>query len=204
VTKAFRTVAQIHVDIVKGPKNSRFMYAATQIAASPLAVYRALSAYDSLQTFIPGLAENKCIERRENGARLLQVGTQDLGFGIVFTARCVLDVYEWPGGIPSEYLAEQEEQFPVPRSGEDSMLEVSDISFELIDGDLQVFKGLWRMMAEPTGGTQLSYSLLIRPPSWVPVALLERRIGDEVKSNLIAVASYVEKNQDALLSVPEV
>ncbi len=38
------------------------------------AVYAALTSYESLGTFIPGLAENRCLERHEDGCTLLQVG----------------------------------------------------------------------------------------------------------------------------------
>ena len=38
------------------------------------AVYAALTSYESLGTFIPGLAENRCLERHEDGCTLLQAG----------------------------------------------------------------------------------------------------------------------------------
>lgn len=37
-------------------------------------MYAALTSYESLGTFIPGLAENRCLERHEDGCTLLQVG----------------------------------------------------------------------------------------------------------------------------------
>lgn len=37
------------------------------------AVYAALTSYEALGTFIPGLAENRCLERHEDGCTLLQV-----------------------------------------------------------------------------------------------------------------------------------
>ena len=39
-----------------------------------------------------GLAENRCLERRSKGAKLLQVGEQEIAFGAKFRARVVLDI----------------------------------------------------------------------------------------------------------------
>lgn len=38
------------------------------------AVYAALTSYESLGTFIPGLAENRCLARHQDGCTLLQAG----------------------------------------------------------------------------------------------------------------------------------
>ncbi len=39
-----------------------------------------------------GLAENRCLARRPNGAQLVQVGEQEIALGAKFRARIVLDV----------------------------------------------------------------------------------------------------------------
>ncbi len=39
-----------------------------------------------------GLAENRCLERRQQGAKLLQVGEQEIAFGAKFRARVVLNI----------------------------------------------------------------------------------------------------------------
>ena len=39
-----------------------------------------------------GLAENRCLVRRPNGAQLVQVGEQEIALGAKFRARIVLDV----------------------------------------------------------------------------------------------------------------
>ena len=41
---------------------------------------------------LPGLAENKCLSRHAHGARLLQVGEQDVALGAKFRAKVVLDI----------------------------------------------------------------------------------------------------------------
>ena len=45
-------------------------------------MYAALTSYESLGTFIPGLAENRCLERHEDGCTLLQVGGCGPGLGL--------------------------------------------------------------------------------------------------------------------------
>lgn len=41
---------------------------------------------------LAGLAENKCLVRRPNGAQLMQVGEQEIALGAKFRARIVLEV----------------------------------------------------------------------------------------------------------------
>jgi hypothetical protein len=59
----------------------------------------------------------------------------------------------------------------------------------------QAFKGLWRMQ-QPNGrsdSTQLTYTLYVQPQKWLPVALIQNRIENEVKNNLSAVKKHAEK-----------
>ena len=39
-----------------------------------------------------GLAENKCLRRHPNGARLLQIGEQQIALGAKFRAKVILDI----------------------------------------------------------------------------------------------------------------
>ena len=39
-----------------------------------------------------GLAENRCLQRRQRGAKLLQIGEQEIALGAKFRARVVLDI----------------------------------------------------------------------------------------------------------------
>jgi hypothetical protein len=41
---------------------------------------------------IAGLAENRCLKRRDRGAQLLQIGEQEIALGAKFRARVVLDI----------------------------------------------------------------------------------------------------------------
>lgn len=205
----------VEVVIEKGARNSRCVYAGIDVAAPKTVVWDALSAYDELHTFIPGLKINQCLERKQDGAVLLQEGIQEIGFGLSFSARCILRVQEWPNGIsrdlctapPREYDDDLERdfsetlcKFPMPRSEQLSgSTPFADISFHLVEGDFLEFRGLWRMHSQrlvdemQQDSTRLSYSLFVRPKPWLPVGLLEGRIEREVRGNLSAVAKYAEQ-----------
>ena len=55
-----------------------------------------------------GLAENRCLSRYATGARLLQVGEQDLTLGIKFRARVVLDIAEHAEGLRPELIDDRQ------------------------------------------------------------------------------------------------
>lgn len=40
----------------------------------------------------PGLTENRCLERRPQGAKLYQVGQQEIALGAKFRATVILDI----------------------------------------------------------------------------------------------------------------
>ncbi|KAG2454507.1 hypothetical protein HYH02_000354 [Chlamydomonas schloesseri] len=88
-------------------------------------------------------------------------------------------------------LASVEALFPYPLT---SALGVSssDITFELVEGDFQAFRGIWRMQQTGDCSTLLSYALFVKPQAWLPVALIQGRIENEVVRNLEAVAKYAE------------
>lgn len=159
---------------------------------------------------------NECIRRFEGGgARLLQVGAQDIAFGIKFSARCVLDVLEFPEGLPQdccislssyEYTRSTSDSgesdgdclFPLPRVSL-SGLPYKDLTFKLVEGDFLVFRGMWRMQEVGPNKTRLSYALFVRPHPWLPVGLIQSRVQKEVAANLRAVGTYVESRQSQLL-----
>lgn len=88
----------VRIDLV-GP-NSRAIFAGLPVAAPVEGLWRALTDYERLGDFIPGLVENRCLRRDPGGARLLQVGQQEVALGVKFSARCLLEVMEYPGGVP--------------------------------------------------------------------------------------------------------
>jgi hypothetical protein len=54
-----------------------------------------------------GLAENRCLQRTDGGARLLQIGEQDVAMGIKFRARVVLDIGEHIHGVRPQLLSDE-------------------------------------------------------------------------------------------------
>ena len=90
----------IAVDIEAAPSNGRRLYATTDIAAPAFVVWAALTDYDRLGEFVPGLAENRCLARTAGGCTLLQVGQQSLALGLSFKARVVLDIQEHTAACP--------------------------------------------------------------------------------------------------------
>ena len=54
-----------------------------------------------------GLAENRCLQRSDGGARLLQIGEQDVAMGIKFRARVVLDIGEHMHGVRPQLLSDE-------------------------------------------------------------------------------------------------
>lgn len=64
---------QVSVSIVKTSYSSRKLEACVSIQAPVDVVWDALTDYDNLGTFIPSLVENRCLERRSDGAVLYQV-----------------------------------------------------------------------------------------------------------------------------------
>lgn len=189
----------IIVEVESGSSNSRRLFASVDIAAPWTAVWSALTDYDGLHTFIPGLAQNECLSRHAAGCRLLQVGEQSLALGMKFRARVVLDICEHPCGVPLQLLDDEgvdEGCYPLPRSPIMSSIP-RDISFSLHEGDFQAFRGVWRIQDTtpspshaPT--SRLSYALFVRPQRWMPIALIQSRIQGEVRSNLTAVQQYAQ------------
>ncbi|RMZ54508.1 hypothetical protein APUTEX25_002084 [Auxenochlorella protothecoides] len=149
------------LEIEPGSNNSRCIYASTDVPAPKETLWRLLTDYQHLNDFIPGLAVNQELESFPDGCKLLQVGQQELALGFKFTARCM--------GTAAPH---------------------ADIVFESVQGDFQVFKGLWRMQARDTSRAHLSYSLFVRPQRWLPVQLVQPRIEQEIRANLLAVCRH--------------
>ncbi|KAL6768845.1 PCD1 [Auxenochlorella protothecoides x Auxenochlorella symbiontica] len=195
------------LEIEPGTNNSRCIYASTDVPAPKETLWRLLTDYQHLNDFIPGLAVNQELETFPDGCKLLQVGQQELALGFKFTARCVLDIREHPDGIPGRLLRPNGgsgagngdrgrsapldgSSFPAPRSQMGVDAPHADIVFESVQGDFQVFKGLWRMQARDTSRAHLSYSLFVRPQRWLPVQLVQPRIEQEIRANLLAVCRH--------------
>eukprot|EP01018_Ginkgo_biloba_P008495 Gb_11320 [translate_table: standard] len=73
VEQELENVDNVILRIEKLGKNSRRISATIEVDAPLDAVWNVLTDYERLADFIPGLAVSQLLERRENGARLLQV-----------------------------------------------------------------------------------------------------------------------------------
>lgn len=199
---------EVSVMIEKPSFSSRRLIAGTSILAPPECVWEALTDYDGLGNFIPSLVENRCLERREGSATLYQVGAQDVALGIKFSAACTLEIREHPSpGLPSSMCmadgsavssideGDAAALFPWPTQSLPMKPVFGDITFNLVEGDFDAFKGVWRIQPGLLGpdSSWLVYTLFVRPQPWLPVGLIQNRISREVVSNLRAVQGYTEQ-----------
>ncbi|PON43254.1 Coenzyme Q-binding protein COQ10, START domain containing protein [Parasponia andersonii] len=121
------------------------------------------------------------------------VGQQNLGFGLKFNARGILDCYE--------------KQLQILPSGQRRR----DIEFNMVQGDFQIFQGNWSILQLDRGGdgdgdgdddslidhqemhTTLSYFVHVKPKLWLPVQLVEDRLCSEIKLNLSCIRQEAQK-----------
>lgn len=74
-------------------------------------------------------------------------------------------------------------------------------SVENDDGEFRMYQGVWRMQplpgCSPEGGSamRLSYAVEISPRPYLPVALVEGRISQDLANNLRSIRDYVTKDE---------
>ncbi|KAG6786970.1 hypothetical protein NC652_006971 [Populus alba x Populus x berolinensis] len=174
----------VFIEIKKLQKNSRRIRSKISINASIDTVWKILTDYEKLADFIPSLAVSKLIDKKDNFARLYQIGQQNLAFGLKFNAKAILDCYE--------------RDLQTFTSGKKR-----DIEFKMMEGDFQCFEGKWSIeqftkpKTEDSLGqeyeTTLSYLVDVKPKTWLPVHLIEGRICKEIKSNLTCIREEAKK-----------
>lgn len=129
-------------------------------------IWQVLTDYESLADFIPNLSKSQRLEHPTGGIRLEQVGTQRL-LRLNFSARVVIDL---------------EEKFP------------HEINFNLVEGDLKSFSGAWRLQPDPQSKqtvTNLFYTVCVLPKRTMPVSIIERRLTNDLRLNLVAIRQRV-------------
>lgn len=186
----------VFIEIKKTGKNTRRILSRIGIDATLDTIWSILTDYERLSDFIPGLAVSELMEKRENFARLYQIGQQNLAFGLKFNAKGVVDCYE-----------KDLECLP---SGQKR-----DIEFKMIEGDFQVFEGKWSIEqlnigayedSSPTNGqefqTTLSYMVDVKPKLWLPVRLVEGRLCSEITMNLLCIREQALKVNSNSLTAP--
>ncbi|KAA8542975.1 hypothetical protein F0562_021530 [Nyssa sinensis] len=177
----------IEIKIENIGKNSRRIRSKIVVEASLELVWSILTDYERLTDFIPGLAVSQLLEKRENFARLLQIGQQSLAFGLKFKAKGIVDCYE-----------KDLERLPFGQR--------RDIEFKMIEGDFKLFEGKWSIeqcnigrctnndsLAGQQFYTSLSYVVDVEPKLWLPVRVVEGRLCKEIKMNLSCIREEAEK-----------
>ncbi|KAI3679129.1 hypothetical protein L6452_38438 [Arctium lappa] len=177
----------IEVEIEKISKNRRRIRSKIAVEASLPTLWGILTDYDRLADFIPGLAVSQVLDKRKNFARLLQIGQQNLAFGLKFNAKGIVDCYE-----------KEFESLPYGQR--------RDIEFKMIEGDFELFEGKWSIeqSTEQSVGqryhTTLSYTVDVEPKMWLPVQLVEGRLCKEIKMNLFCLGEAAQKASDNIPS----
>ncbi|XP_055817991.1 uncharacterized protein LOC129887062 isoform X2 [Solanum dulcamara] len=177
----------VEIEIEKLGKNRRRIRSKIAVKASLQNVWKVITNYERLADFIPGLAVCQLLEKEPNFARLLQIGEQDLAFGLKFNAKGVIDCYE-----------KDLEDLPIGQR--------RDIEFKMVEGDFKKFEGKWSIEQCKTGSDQeldssrgqpfhttLSYIVNVEPKLWLPVRVIEGRLCKEIKINLRAVRDEAQK-----------
>ncbi|KAH6828624.1 Polyketide cyclase / dehydrase and lipid transport protein [Perilla frutescens var. hirtella] len=179
----------IKIEIEKTSQNSRRIRSKVGVQASLQTVWDILTDYERLADFIPGLAVSQLLEKRDNFARLFQIGEQDLAFGLKFNAKGTIDCLE-----------KDLEIFPFGQK--------RDIEFKMVEGDFQLFEGKWSVEQEVKYNagelrsdsvvgqefqTTLVYVVHVKPKVWLPVGLVEGRLCKEIRTNLSCIREEAEK-----------
>jgi len=168
----------------------------------------------SVDTSLSDADQCKAIANHMKGAVLKQVGGAKV-VGINFSARTTLEVREWPSGMPDFAHYEDEiyegksrgervreskgrelTRYVFPRPFALSSLPHKDISMQSVekdDGEFRMYQGVWRMQPLPgcsppgESAMRLTYAVEVSPRPYLPVALVEGRIAQDLCANLKAI-----------------
>ncbi|KAL7532969.1 hypothetical protein ACHAXR_004959 [Thalassiosira sp. AJA248-18] len=177
---------------------------------------------DVVDATLSDAAQCQTLANQMKGAVLKQVGGAKV-VGINFSARTTLEVREWPGGMPDFAHIEDEiydgksrsarvresrkrelMRYVFPRPFALSTLPHKDISMQSVeedDGEFRMYQGVWRMQplagCAPPGGSamRLTYAVEVSPRPYLPVALVEGRIAQDLCANLKAIRDMFENGE---------
>ncbi|KAJ4876643.1 Polyketide cyclase / dehydrase and lipid transport protein [Raphanus sativus] len=179
-----KTEDGVLISVEKLEKSSRRIRSKIGMEASLDSVWSVLTDYEKLSEFIPGLVVSELVEKEGNRVRLFQMGQQNLALGLKFNAKAVLDCFE-----------KELEILPHGRRRE--------IDFKMVEGDFQLFEGKWSIEQLDKGEaldlqfkdfpTTLAYTVDVKPKMWLPVRLVEGRLCNEIKTNLLSVRDAAQK-----------
>lgn len=154
----------IEVQVEQPQGRQRRLSARIQIPYSAEQIWQILTDYEQLADFIPNLSQSRRLSEANGKTRIEQVGAQSF-LKLKFCARVVLDMVE---------------QFP------------NALNFQMVEGDFKEFFGSWRLQPAEQG-TTLEYTLTVLPPRTMPIALIERRLKQDLAVNLRAIAQRTEE-----------
>jgi len=156
----------VEVQIENIAERQRLITAKLQIPQPVEQVWKVLTDYEALPDFVPNLTKSRLLKHPQGGLRLEQVGSGRF-LSLNFCARVVLDL---------------EEYFP------------KEINFRMVEGDFKDFSGSWRL--EPYSfdedmATHLCYTVKVWPKRTMPVGIIERRLSEDMRLNLLAIRQRV-------------
>jgi ribosome-associated toxin RatA of RatAB toxin-antitoxin module len=155
------------IDRLEGRR--RCLTAAIAIAAPIRQVWQVLTDYERLAEFIPNLRESTVVGEEDDCVLLRQVGVQNVLF-LNFSATVTLKLRAC---CPER------------------------IDFAMTEGDFKEFCGAWELssLSSPIAEnpqTRLTYTVTILPPRKMPVRLVERRLKQDLATNLLAIRQQAE------------
>lgn len=152
----------VQIEVIELAPRKRQIIASVNISQPVESVWETITNYEALSDFIPNLASSRKLDHPTGGIRLEQVGSQRL-LNFNFSARVVIDL---------------EEYYP------------KEIKFSLVEGDLKEYHGSWQLQPYTNdcgSGTNLCYLVYIVPKRLMPVNVIERRLSQDLQTNLLAI-----------------
>ena len=143
------------------PHGTRRLAAQLRTTAGFDALWNILTSYETLNEFIPNLDVSEVKSKNGNELTLRQVGSQNF-LGFKFSAEVFIKLSEFK--------------------------DKGALKFYLIKGDFRRFEGAWIITKLPNGeGSSLLYELTVQGCLGMPVSLIENRLREDLRDNLLAV-----------------
>lgn len=159
----------VELKIEKQEGRQRRVFAKIQIPYPLEQVWQILTDYEAWAEFMPGITQSRRLEHPTGGIYLEQIRLKTF-MGMKVSSRSIFEV---------------EEKFP------------NEIHYQLVEGDLKAFSGIWRLEAWKSSdqqvGVDLIYNISVLPKPIFPAALVEHVMSQDVPASLLAIRQRVEK-----------
>lgn len=140
--------------------------ASGSVKASPAAVWKVLTDYESMPEFVPDLDKNKVLSRTGNRAIIEQSGVARF----LFLSRTI-------------HLIVQAAEEPM-----------TSIDISLVTGDMKVYSCRWALTPLSDGGTRIDYSGKLVPKFYVPGMLGSNLIRRDIERMMSAVLQRLDRS----------